>query len=99
MAGAELDAATIRADGNPENASIDLYYGRLMWWAKGRVIVNYNLANPSISDSLTETMGTSLTLAGPVTRIRPIRCRPPPYVWSPSGNSRVAFPSPVRSPA
>lgn len=64
VAGAESDAETIRADGDPENVSIDLYYGRLMWWAEGRVIVNYNLADSSVSDALTETMGTSLSPSG-----------------------------------
>jgi len=60
----ELDAATIRPDGNPENAAIDLYYGTLMWWAKGRVIVNYNFADQRIADSLTDAMGASVSPDG-----------------------------------
>lgn len=60
----EMDTATLRPDGNPENTAIDLYYGTLMWWAKGRVIVNYNFADPHIADSLTEAMGASVTPDG-----------------------------------
>lgn len=61
---AQSDAATIRPDGNPENVTIDLIYGRLMWWARGRVIVNYNLAHPIIWASLTTVMGSPLSPDG-----------------------------------
>ncbi|MGI9609873.1 MAG: hypothetical protein ACR2NL_06225 [Acidimicrobiia bacterium] len=64
LSAAESDAALIRPDGNPKNVAIDLLWGRLMWWAKGRVIVNYNFDDPAISGSLTETMGTSLSPQG-----------------------------------
>lgn len=55
---------TIQPNGNPENAFIDLRYGRLMWWAEGRVLVNYNFADPTLSERLTVALGETITPLG-----------------------------------
>ncbi len=60
----EADSAGILPTGQPQNGAIDLYYGRLMWWAKGRVIVNYNFAGPQYWDALTTALGPTISPAG-----------------------------------
>ncbi len=57
----EAVSATIQPNGNPENGFIDLYYGRLMWWAKGRVLVNYNFDDPTLSGNLTTALGETIS--------------------------------------
>ncbi len=55
------DSSRILPTGNPENGYIDLYYGRLGWWAKGRIIVFYALADPDIEQALTAVMGDTIS--------------------------------------
>lgn len=62
---AEMDAAMIKPDGNPSRGYIDLLYGRLMWWYRGSVIVNYNFADPGITAALTDALGDPLSPDAP----------------------------------
>ncbi len=61
------DSAKIMPDGGFEVGHFDLRRGRVMWWAKGRVIVNYNSADPRIVDSLSAVAGNELSPAGEAT--------------------------------
>ena len=60
----EADSATIRPDGSFESGYVDLYFGQLMWWATGRVIVFYAFADPDIWDALTAVMGETISPDG-----------------------------------
>jgi len=57
-------SGTIQRTVNPENAFIDLPYGRLMWWAKGRVLINYNFADPTLSERLSLALGQTISPQG-----------------------------------
>lgn len=58
------DSGRILPSGQFESGVVDLQYGRLMWWAKGRVIVNYNFADPDVWDSLTAALGETVSPNG-----------------------------------
>lgn len=53
----EADSDLILSDGGFEDGHFDLEYGRTMWWARGRVIVNYNFADPDYLKALTAVLG------------------------------------------
>ncbi len=60
----EAESSRILPDGNTRGSYTDLYYGRLMWWATGRVLVNYNFADPGLSEKLTTALGETISPAG-----------------------------------
>lgn len=55
------ESAAILPDGGFAMGHFDLRRGRVMWWAKGRVIVNYNEADPQLWDSLSAVLGEPLS--------------------------------------
>ena len=60
----EADQARIRPTGNLEDTVIDLLWGRLGWWARGRVIVSYHWNDPAIRRALTDVAGEPLSRDG-----------------------------------
>ena len=56
-----LASGRITPSGNPDNGAIDLRYGRLLWWARGHVVVNYNLDDPSVIAALDNVLGPSIS--------------------------------------
>ena len=57
----QADSNQILPSGQFVNGIVDLSYGRLMWWAKGRVIVNYNFADPDVWDALAAVLGETVS--------------------------------------
>lgn len=83
------DSDRILPGGQFETGIVDLSYGRLMWWAKGRVIVNYNFADPQILDSLRPFSATRSAPRANFSEHHRSHYRPPTYVVEPaSGKHR-----------
>ncbi len=59
----QADSATILPTGGFEAGHFDLIYGRVMFWARGRIIVNYNLGDPHYWSVLIAELGEPLTPA------------------------------------
>ena len=67
----QADSDTVLPDGTFSVGHADLYFGRVMYWAKGRVIVNYSLGEARYWDVLTTALGETLTSDSPRRGNRP----------------------------